>query len=63
MTDAALTELRGTLTRINDSGVPVIVRFAHEMNGSWYPWGQQPTEYVAAFRRVAAPSTPPRRAR
>ena len=31
--------LRVTLTRINDSGVPVIVRFAHEMNGSWYPWG------------------------
>jgi len=54
VTDAALTELRATLTRINDSGVPVIVRFAHEMNGSWYPWGEQPTEYVAAFRRLAA---------
>ena len=34
-------------------GVPVIVRFAHEMNGSWYPWGQQPLAYVAAFRKVA----------
>lgn len=37
----------------NDSGVPTIVRFAHEMNGSWYPWGQQPEAYVAAFRTVA----------
>lgn len=54
VTDAALTELRSVLTRINHSGVPVIVRFAHEMNGSWYPWGEQPAEYVAAFRRVAA---------
>jgi hypothetical protein len=35
------------------SGVPTIVRFAHEMNGSWYPWAQQPEAYVAAFRTVA----------
>jgi hypothetical protein len=35
------------------SGVPTIVRFAHEMNGSWYPWAQQPDAYVAAFRIVA----------
>ena len=33
--------------------MPVVVRFAHEMNGSWYPWGQQPAAYVEAFRRVA----------
>ena len=36
------------------SGVPSIVRFAHEMNGSWYPWGQQPAAYVDAFRTVAS---------
>lgn len=36
------------------SGVPVLVRFGHEMNGSWYAWGQQPKAYVAAFRRMAA---------
>jgi hypothetical protein len=36
-----------------DSGVPTIVRFAHEMNGSWYPWAQQPEAYVGAFRTVA----------
>lgn len=35
------------------SGTPTIVRFAHEMNGSWYPWGQQPEAYVAAYRTVA----------
>lgn len=34
-------------------GVPTFVRFAHEMNGSWYPWGQQPSAYVDAFETVA----------
>lgn len=35
-------------------GVEVILRFAHEMNGSWYAWAQDPTAYVDAFRRFAA---------
>jgi hypothetical protein len=35
-------------------GVPLLVRFAQEMNGSWYAWGQDPTAYVAAFRTLAA---------
>ena len=46
-------ELAAMLARFNTNGVPVVVRFAHEMNGSWYPWGQQPAEYIAAFHRVA----------
>ena len=37
-----------------DHGVATFVRFAHEMNGSWYAWGQQPEAYVEAFRTVAA---------
>ncbi len=36
-----------------DHGVPTFVRFAHEMNGSWYPWSQDPEAYVDAFRLVA----------
>ena len=31
----------------------LLVRFAPEMNGTWYLWGQQPTQYVEAFRTVA----------
>jgi hypothetical protein len=31
----------------------VYVRFAHEMNGNWFPWGQKPNSYKAAFQRVA----------
>jgi mannan endo-1,4-beta-mannosidase len=34
-----------------------VLRFAHEMNGDWYPWsvgapGGSPEDYVAAYRRV-----------
>ena len=42
------------LAGYNARGVPVLVRFAHEMNGSWYPWGQKPTDYINAFRLLAA---------
>jgi len=34
----------------------VYLRFAHEMDGTWYPWGQvngnSPTMYINAWRRV-----------
>lgn len=38
-------------------GKPVMLRFAHEMNGNWYPWGEsvngnRPGEFVAAWRHV-----------
>ena len=33
--------------------VPMILRWTHEMNGSWYPWGQQPDLYVSKFREFA----------
>jgi hypothetical protein len=31
----------------------VYIRFAHEMNANWFPWGQEPNSYKAAFQRVA----------
>jgi mannan endo-1,4-beta-mannosidase len=36
---------------------PVLISFAHEMNGSWYPWGAghaSPAEFVAAWRHVVS---------
>lgn len=45
-------------------GQPVMIRFAHEMNGRWYPWGtaftapgvrhngNTPADYVALWRHV-----------
>ena len=54
MSDEVVNKLAGDLREINDAGVSVLVRFAHEMNGSWYAWGQQPAQYVEIFRKVAA---------
>ncbi len=53
VTPAVAEDVTALLAEINDEGVPVIVRFGHEMNGSWYEWGQQPTEYIATFRMLA----------
>jgi mannan endo-1,4-beta-mannosidase len=38
-------------------GSPFVLRFAHEMNGDWYPWGaaagtNTTADYVAAYRHV-----------
>ncbi|MFC1417112.1 glycoside hydrolase family 26 protein [Streptacidiphilus cavernicola] len=42
---------------VKAEGQPVVIRFAHEMNGSWYPWsegnsGNRPGDYVKAWRHV-----------
>ncbi len=42
------------------SGVPIFMRWAHEMNGDWYPWGGAnnggagagPQKYIAAWRHL-----------
>lgn len=53
VTAATAEDLGRRVAGYNAGGVPVFVRFAHEMNGSWYPWSQQPSAYVVAFRTVA----------
>lgn len=35
-------------------GGELMVRFAHEMNGSWYPWAGSPTTYVAAWHHIVS---------
>lgn len=37
---------------LRDSGLTVYLRFAHEMNGNWYPWYHDPVGYVAAWKYV-----------
>jgi mannan endo-1,4-beta-mannosidase len=49
--------VRDWATGIRNLGYPVGIRFAHEMNGFWYPWsesanGNRRGEYVKAFRHV-----------
>lgn len=54
VTERAAVSFAERVATINREGVPVIVRFAQEMNGSWYPWGEQPSAYKRAFRTLAA---------
>lgn len=54
MSDDVIDKLATDLRDVNLEGVPVVLRFAHEMNGSWYAWGQQPAHYIEVFREVAA---------
>ncbi|MFE9202408.1 glycoside hydrolase family 26 protein [Micromonospora sp. NPDC007230] len=49
--------LRSWADGIRSLGYPVAIRFAHEMNGDWYPWseatnGNRPGEYAKAWRHV-----------
>jgi hypothetical protein len=47
--------LRRLATEVRALRAPVALSFAHEMNGSWYPWGflhVQPETFVAAWRHV-----------
>lgn len=50
--------IRAAARRVKDFGAPVVVRWGHEMNGSWYPWAggrRHPSRaraYVRAWRRI-----------
>ena len=49
--------VRGWAQQAAAYGRRFLLRFAHEMNGDWYPWsvgapGGSPPDYVAAYRRV-----------
>ncbi|MHA7280458.1 OpgC domain-containing protein [Arthrobacter sp. MDT2-2] len=54
LTDDDARHLADTLERIsNEFRTAFFLRFAPEMNGTWFGWGQQPDEYVDAFGTVA----------
>ncbi len=49
--------LRSFGRTIAKSGGTVMIRFAHEMNGNWYPWagfhnGKSPAPYIEAWKRA-----------
>ncbi|KAJ3263240.1 hypothetical protein HK104_006672 [Borealophlyctis nickersoniae] len=49
----AIVQLGAKCAEINQMGVPIMLRFAPEMNGNWWPWGQDPVKYRSVFRRLA----------
>lgn len=51
--------IRRWAAQITAWGRPLMLRFAHEMNGDWYPWsegvnGNTAGQYVAAYRHVVS---------
>lgn len=49
--------VRRSAQNVARAGGEVLIRFAHEMNGDWYPWservnGNMPGEYVEAWKHV-----------
>jgi hypothetical protein len=53
VSEVEATNLAQRMALFNAEGVPVLLRFAPEMNGNWHAWGQQPDAYIEAFRLVA----------
>lgn len=47
-------EIAKLMHRVNfDMGVPVLLRYGHEMNGDWTVYGYKPAQYIAAFQLLA----------
>ena len=44
--------IRAFATSVKKSGLTVYIRYAHEMNGDWYPWSHDPAAYVAAWKHI-----------
>ncbi|KAL7752624.1 hypothetical protein RI367_002159 [Sorochytrium milnesiophthora] len=53
VTDKAVSQIARTVTFINQLGVVVLLRWAHEMNGNWFAYGQKPVQYAQVFQKVA----------
>jgi mannan endo-1,4-beta-mannosidase len=49
--DGALTSFARAAAQ---AGTVVYLRFGYEMNGDWFPWGQKPEAYTAAWRHAHA---------
>jgi mannan endo-1,4-beta-mannosidase len=44
--------IRNFARSVAGSGLIVYIRYAHEMNGDWFPWSRDPEGYVLAWRRI-----------
>lgn len=53
MPDSLLEEIALKCLEINSRGVPMFLRYGHEMNGDWTTYGNKPVDYVSGFRRMA----------
>ena len=52
VSDSALAQLVQKIKAIVSTGQKVMIRYASEMNGSWFVYGQSPTALKASWKRV-----------
>ncbi|EGF79028.1 hypothetical protein BATDEDRAFT_35503 [Batrachochytrium dendrobatidis JAM81] len=48
-----LVSLARKCKSINSIGVPILLRYAPQMNGNWFPYGQDPKAYRESFVKLA----------
>jgi len=53
VTDGVIASITKMCKDVNDFGIDMLIRFAHEMNGGWYIWGHTPSLYRSTYARVA----------
>jgi len=53
VSDATLRRLAEECRTINEKGVPIYLRYGHEMNGDWTTYGLKPFDYVTGYRKMA----------
>lgn len=45
--------VRSFARQAKESGIPIFLRYASEMNGAWVPWYDEPQKYVEKFRLLS----------
>ncbi|KAJ3302085.1 hypothetical protein HDV03_005429 [Kappamyces sp. JEL0829] len=53
LTDANLATFSQKMADMTGQGMKVMIRFAPEMNGNWFYYGQQPTVYKSEWKKFA----------
>ena len=53
ITTASAEKFASVIQGYEEQGASMLIEFGHEMNGNWYAWGQQPSEYIKAFQTVS----------
>ncbi|KAI8850361.1 glycoside hydrolase superfamily [Chytridium lagenaria] len=52
VTDAQINDVADRIKQAADRGHRVLIRYAPEMNGNWFAYGQQPERFISHWRRV-----------
>lgn len=52
VSDLAVSELATKVANLTNRGSRIFIRYASEMNGAWFAYGQQPTAFLASWKRV-----------